>query len=146
MAPEKRTAAPPRSRPTPKAKPKAKARQKVDTLTEETTSIVEVADGDSVFLQAPSPKLARVDRLACEHQVERVILTRLVNQFSVDSINGVVNSKGEHVRAYIARHILENMGRDQISHLENLDGFLQGVRLAGSRSRGPSRAHGGGGG
>ncbi len=112
MAPTKRPIVPPRSRPRPKAKPKAKAKQKVDKLKEETTSIVEVADWNSVLLEAPSPKLARVDRRDVEQQVERVIQTRLVSQFSVESSNGVVNSKGEHVRAYIARHIRGNMGWD----------------------------------
>jgi hypothetical protein len=63
------------------------------------------ADGGS---ELSGPKRRRVERRDTEDQVERVIATRLLPQFRLEDVNGIVSAAGEHIRPYLARHIHDN--------------------------------------
>lgn len=66
------------------------------------------ATGSAASSSGATPKARRVHRRDTDAQVERVIATRLVPDYPIEAVNGVVNKRGEHVRKYIANHIREN--------------------------------------
>lgn len=49
-------------------------------------------------------KSRRIERRDTEDQVDRLVSVRL-KPYRIETINGVVNSEGEHIRPYLARHI-----------------------------------------
>ncbi len=66
---------------------------------------------DANDVKEPPVKACRQDRRDVDAQVDRLIERRLAEQFPLAVINGVVNSQGEHIRPYIARHIQHNRSK-----------------------------------
>ncbi len=120
-----------------KAPAPTKQAEPLQLVPEEDAAVEEKSGSSSlVFGSAEgSAKRRRLNRRDTAEQVERVVQRRLLPQFRLEAINGVVNEAGEHIRPYIARHIRESRGggRKQLTS-KFWSEFFKAFDLHGKRS------------
>jgi hypothetical protein len=106
------------------AKAKAKAKALAIGAAAAPVPLALVAVGAEVLETEAAQKRRRLERRDTEDKIERAIASRLGN-FSVEVVNGTVNSKGEHVREYLANAIRANRGCGKHLSVKFWTGFFQ---------------------
>ena len=96
------------SKPEVKKSSKAKAKGQAKQQSKQKTKAKQEVTSSSDEASQQEGTSRRLDRRDTDEQARRAVKHKLLGEYSLEAINGCVNAKGEHVKAYIARHVRAN--------------------------------------